>query len=254
MLGTWKDNCMTGEERTKLSFWYSKFLDNYSVNFNFSTIYSLQYCSHLTMYQASWYLKTNLPVCLFPHSNGIKIGPPCEELRGVSKLPRTLKHPVHDDMRTVCALKSTDMNKKMLARLRELATSNRPKRARRRDSRNLSHFISCLYTIMFEMAWPRLREPSAAFGKMCIWVFRIISIAQTLFERKLPCSSASGYKPPSTWSSKSNGSSFTTTPSMFAWISLWVQTDHSRWDLVPTEEVEFHSPLKSQVYSWTTKK
>ena len=94
MLGTWKDNCMTGEERTKLSFWYSKFLDNYSVNLNFSTIYSLQYCSHLTMYQASWYLKTNLPVCLFPHSNGIKIGPPCQELRGVSKLPRTLKHPV----------------------------------------------------------------------------------------------------------------------------------------------------------------
>ena len=46
------------------------------------------------MYQASLYLKTNLRVCLFTTSKGIKIGPPCQELRGVSKLSRTLKHPV----------------------------------------------------------------------------------------------------------------------------------------------------------------
>ena len=94
MLGTWPDDCRTGGERTKLSFWCTKFLDNYSVNLNFSNNYSLLSCSHLTRYQASLYLKTNLPVCLFTHSKGIKIGPPCEELRGVSKLPRTLKHPV----------------------------------------------------------------------------------------------------------------------------------------------------------------
>ena len=31
-------------------------------------------------------LKTNLPVCLFTHSKGIKIRPPCQELRGVSNV------------------------------------------------------------------------------------------------------------------------------------------------------------------------
>ena len=46
------------------------------------------------MYQALLYLKTNQPVCLFTHLKGIKIGPSRQELRGVSKFPRTLKHPV----------------------------------------------------------------------------------------------------------------------------------------------------------------
>ena len=51
-------------------------------------------CSHLTRYKASLYLKTNLPVCLFTHSNGIKIGPSYQKLRGVSKSTRAVKHPV----------------------------------------------------------------------------------------------------------------------------------------------------------------
>ena len=46
------------------------------------------------MYQASLYLKTNLRVCLFTTSKGIKIGPSCPELRGVSKVPLAMKHPV----------------------------------------------------------------------------------------------------------------------------------------------------------------
>ena len=42
-------------------------------------------CSHLTRYQASLYLKTNLRVCLFITSKGMKIGPSYLEIRGVSK-------------------------------------------------------------------------------------------------------------------------------------------------------------------------
>ena len=71
--------------RTKLSFWNTKFLEKFSINLNFSNNYSLLSWSHLAMYQASLYLKTNLRVCLFTTSKGIKIGPPCQELRGVSK-------------------------------------------------------------------------------------------------------------------------------------------------------------------------
>ena len=59
-----------------------------------SFVLPLLSCSHLAMYQASLYLKTNQPVCVFTHSKGTKIGPSCQELRGVSKCPRTLKHPV----------------------------------------------------------------------------------------------------------------------------------------------------------------
>ena len=33
-------------------------------------------------------------MCLFTHSKGIKIGPSCQEIRGVSNIPQTLKHPV----------------------------------------------------------------------------------------------------------------------------------------------------------------
>ena len=80
--------------RPKLSFWNTKFLGKYSVNLNLSNNYSPLSRSHLGMHQASLYLKTNLRVCLFTTSKGIKIGPPCQELRGVSKLYRTLKHPV----------------------------------------------------------------------------------------------------------------------------------------------------------------
>ena len=69
-------------------------LEIYSINLNFSTNYLLLCCSHLAMYQALLYLKTNLPVSLFTHSKGIKIGPSSQELKGVSKFPRTLKHPV----------------------------------------------------------------------------------------------------------------------------------------------------------------
>ena len=61
-------------------------------------------CSHLAMYQASLYLKTNQPVCLFTHSKGTKIGPSCQELRGLSKCPQTLKHPVYR-----CPLHSTQL-------------------------------------------------------------------------------------------------------------------------------------------------
>ena len=80
--------------RPKLGFWNTKFLGKYSVNLNFSNNYSLLSWSHLAMYQASLYLKTNLRVCLFTTPKGIKIGPSYPELRGGSKLPRTLKHPV----------------------------------------------------------------------------------------------------------------------------------------------------------------
>ena len=38
--------------------------------------------------------KINLTVCLFTHSKGIKIGPSCQELRGVSKLPLAMNNPV----------------------------------------------------------------------------------------------------------------------------------------------------------------
>ena len=51
-------------------------------------------CSHLAMYQALLYLKTNQPVCLFTHSKGIKIGPSYPELRGVSKCPLAMNNPV----------------------------------------------------------------------------------------------------------------------------------------------------------------
>ena len=94
MLGTWPNDCRTGVGRTKLSFWNTKFLEKYSVNLNFSTTYSHPWYSHRAMYQALLYLKTNQPVCLFTHSKGIKIGPSCQELRGVSKSPLGLKHPV----------------------------------------------------------------------------------------------------------------------------------------------------------------
>ena len=49
------------------------------------------------MYQALLYLKTNLPVCLFTHSKGIKIGPSCQELKGVWKLTLGLNNPVGQD-------------------------------------------------------------------------------------------------------------------------------------------------------------
>ena len=67
MVDTWPDDCREGGERTKLSFWYTKFLENYSVNLIFSNNYSLLSRSHLAMYQALLYLKTNQPVCLFSH-------------------------------------------------------------------------------------------------------------------------------------------------------------------------------------------
>ena len=93
-LGIWSDDCRTGGDRTKLSFWNTKFLGKYSVNLNLSNNYSLLYRSHLAMYQASLYLKTNLPVCLFTHSKGINIGLSCQELRGVWKLTLGLNNPV----------------------------------------------------------------------------------------------------------------------------------------------------------------
>ena len=46
------------------------------------------------MYQALLYLKTNLPVCLFTHSKGIKIGPSYPELGWVSKLSLAMNNPV----------------------------------------------------------------------------------------------------------------------------------------------------------------
>ena len=65
MLGTWPEDCRRGVERTKLSFWNTKFLEKYSVNLNFSTNYSHPWYSHMAMYKALLYLKTNLPLCLF---------------------------------------------------------------------------------------------------------------------------------------------------------------------------------------------
>ena len=46
------------------------------------------------MYQALLYLKTNLPVCLFTHSKGIKIGPSYPELGWVSKLSLAMNNSV----------------------------------------------------------------------------------------------------------------------------------------------------------------
>ena len=59
------------------------------------------------MYQALLYLKTNPPVCLFTHSKGIKIGPSYPELRGVSKFPLAMKHPVGSPA-LIPALPATD--------------------------------------------------------------------------------------------------------------------------------------------------
>ena len=50
--------------------------------------------SHLAMYQASLYPKTNLPECLFTHLKVIKIGPSYTELRWVSKLSLAMNNPV----------------------------------------------------------------------------------------------------------------------------------------------------------------
>ena len=58
------------------------------------------------MYQALLYLKTNLPVCLFTHSKDIKIGQSCQELRGVSKSPLGLKHPVGPALDHLCIMSS----------------------------------------------------------------------------------------------------------------------------------------------------
>ena len=91
---TWPDDCKTGGERTKCSFWYTKFLENYSVNMNFSPSHSLLFFSHLAMYQALLYLKINLTVCLFTHSKGIKIGPSYQEISGVSKFTLAMNNPV----------------------------------------------------------------------------------------------------------------------------------------------------------------
>ena len=128
MLGTWPNDCRTGVGRTKLSFWNTKFLEKYSVNLNFSTTYSHPWYSHLAMYQALLYLKTNLPVCLFTHSKDIKIGQSCQELRGVSKSPLELKHPVRFfcletsmDCVTACKNKFVVEHKMMLNNLRILS-------------------------------------------------------------------------------------------------------------------------------------
>ena len=53
------------------------------------------------MYQALLYLKTNLPVCLFTHSKGIKFGPSCQEISGVSKVTLAMKHPVVMSLNTI---------------------------------------------------------------------------------------------------------------------------------------------------------
>ena len=45
-LGTWSDDCRTGGDRTKLSFWNTQFLEKYSVNLIFSTTCSLLCYSH----------------------------------------------------------------------------------------------------------------------------------------------------------------------------------------------------------------
>ena len=44
--------------------------------------------------EALFYTKSNLPVLALTMSKGFEIGPHTTEIRGVSNMPRTLRHPV----------------------------------------------------------------------------------------------------------------------------------------------------------------